>query len=248
MTTQQQDDDARLARRLMRQTAMASLATTAAEDGHPYVSLVQVAADHDASPILLLSGLAAHTANIAEDPRAALLCDGTGGLDAPLSGPRLSVLGRLIRDDTARLRQRYLARHPDAAGYAGFADFAIYRLAVERAHLVAGFGRIVWLPADVLLDRAHAGACEDWEGAVVEHMNADHGDAVDLYATVLLGADGTGWRITGCDADGCDLRRGGTVLRLDFAAPVRTAGEARAELVRLVSQARAAAANGATIR
>jgi len=234
------DDDATLARRLLRQTAMASLATAAA-DGHPYVSLVQMACDHDASPILLLSDLAEHSQNVAVDPRVGLLCDGTIGLASPLAGARLSVRGRLVRDDTARLRRRFLARHPDAEGYAGFADFAVYRLAVERVHLVAGFGRITWLTADAVLDQAHAAACESWEAVVVGHMNADHADAVDLYANILLDAAGADWRITGCDADGIDLRREGRVLRLDFAAPVTTAAAARSELVRLVSEARARA-------
>jgi putative heme iron utilization protein len=69
-------------------------------------------------------------------------------------------------------------------------------------------------------------------------MNEDHGAALDLYANRLLGEAGTGWRMTGIDAEGADLRREGRVARLDFAGPVADAEAARAELVRLVRQAR----------
>ena len=47
-------------------------------------------------------------------------------------------------------------------------------------------------------------------------MNADHRDAMDLYATKLLGAEAADWRCTGCDPDGIDMQAGGKTLRLDF--------------------------------
>ena len=104
----------------------------------PYASLVLVAVDHDLSPILLLSDLAEHTKAIAADDRVSLLFDGTHGLDQPLTGPRVTLVGRAARTDDARLARRFLARHPDAEMYAGFKDFHFYRVAVERAHLVGG--------------------------------------------------------------------------------------------------------------
>jgi len=69
-------------------------------------------------------------------------------------------------------------------------------------------------------------------------MNEDHGDALQLYAQKLLGRQGEGWTMTGVDAEGADLRHGGEVARLDFSAPVQDAQGARAELVRLVAEAR----------
>lgn len=135
------------------------------DSGQPYASLVLVALDNDGSPILLLSDLADHSRNLKAEPRAALLFDGTAGLKDPLTGPRASVLGRITPvtpgadageatrdapgdppgDTTGCLRARFLARHPSAATYADFSDFHFYRMTVESAHLVAGFGRIHWL-------------------------------------------------------------------------------------------------------
>ena len=85
----------------------------------------------------------------------------------------------------------YLRRHPDAEMFANFADFSFYRMEIARAHLVAGFGRIVDLrPQDILTDISDAQALIDSEAEAIEHMNADHADACRLYATKLLGAAG----------------------------------------------------------
>ena len=228
---------AQQSRALARACRTASLATVMADgSGQPYSSLVLVAFDHDAAPLLLISRLADHTRNILRDPRVALLCDGTAGLAEPLTGPRVSLLGMAEKTDDPRHRARYLARHPTAEMYAGFADFAFYRIQVERAHIVAGFGKIHWLD-DYIYDGDWQ-ALADAEADILAHMNADHTDAVQLYATKLLGLSGDGWSLCGIDAEGCDLLREGVTARLGFDRPIATAEEARAELVRLVKQAR----------
>ncbi|WP_421996903.1 HugZ family protein [Reyranella sp.] len=236
-----QDDPSRTVRHLVRGLDRAALATAlpGGDGPWPYASLVLTAVDHDLSPVLLLSDLAEHAKAIAADPRVSLLFDGTQGLDQPLTGPRVTLLGRAEQSDDPRLRARYLARHPDAEMYAGFKDFRFYRVAVTRAHLVAGFGRIRWLDD---LGVPSAEGMPDAEAGILAHMNADHADAVDLYAARLLGLDGTGWRLTGIDAEGLDLRRGGSVGRLAFEAPLTAAGEARKVLVALVAKARQAGA------
>ena len=240
-----QDDfnPARLARRLIRTVPRAALATVVADrGGEPYASLVSVAVDHDAAPILLLSDLADHTRNLKRDPRVSLLFDGTGGerRTDPLAGDRVTVQGRIEPSGEPRHRARYVARHPSAAGYGGFKDFNVYRIRIERAHLVGGFGRIHWIDgAEELGAVADAQAAR--EADVVGHMNADHRDAVQLYAKQLLGLPGDDWVMTGVDPEGADLRAGGRTARLEFDNAVTDAEGARVELVRLVKRARAAA-------
>jgi putative heme iron utilization protein len=234
-----------IARQLLRTLDRGSLATPMRPDapdaGAPYASLVLVAADHDASPLLLISALADHTKNLLASPAVSLLFDGTVGRDEPLTGPRVSVQGMARRTDDPRHAARFVGRHPGAAMYSGFKDFAFWRIEVTRAHLVAGFGRIHWLTArEVLYDASGAAALAGAEPDIVAHMNQDHADAVQLYATKLLGRAGDGWQLTGVDPEGADLRRGGEVARLPFDRPVADAEEARAELVRLVKKARAA--------
>lgn len=145
-----QTDATKTVRDLIRGAERASLATLMADGSGPYVSLVLFASDARGAPILLLSRLAEHSKNIAGDPRVALLIDGTAGLADPLTGARVTLQGRIEPADDAEARSRYLARHPSAEGYASFGDFGFWRVAVARAHLVAGFGRIVGIDGKTL--------------------------------------------------------------------------------------------------
>ena len=227
-------------RDLVRRLDKAALATALPNENvsWPYASLVLVAVDHDLSPILLMSDLAEHSKAIAADNRVSLLFDGTAGLDQPLTGPRVSLLGRAVPTDDARLRARFLAHHPDAAMYADFGDFRFYRVALERAHLVGGFGKIRWLSAGELMPAPPALALVASEHDIVTHMNDDHADAIGLYAAKLLGLPGDGWRMTGIDSEGFDLRMRGTVARLALPAAVSGPEEARNALIALVAKAR----------
>ncbi len=87
-----------------------------------------VALDHDAAPLLYLSDLADHTKNLKGDARVSLLFDGTLDSAVPLAGERATVQGRIEVATDPRLLARYVARHPDAAAYAGFRDFNLYRV------------------------------------------------------------------------------------------------------------------------
>lgn len=225
------------ARHLMRSQSRAALGTLQEGSGAPYVSLVMVAVDHDASPLLLLSDLAQHSRNLAGEDRVSMLFDGTAGLAVALTGQRVTVQGRITRLDDDRPARRYQRRHPDAALYRSMADFHFYRMIVERAHLVAGFGRIHWIEAGELLPVASEALLEA-ENGIVAHMNEDHADALALYAQVLLGRGAGAWEMTGIDPEGLDLRCATETARLSFERPVTDAQEARAELVRLVRAAR----------
>jgi putative heme iron utilization protein len=232
-------------RELIRSRDRAALATALpAGDGAaawPYASLVLVAVDHDLSPLLLISDLAEHTRAIAQDARVSLLFDGTGGLAQPLTGPRVTLLGRAAKTDDERLKRRFLRHHPDAEMYAGFRDFNFYKVSLERAHLVGGFGKIHWIEPAELLALPPLPELAASEEGIVTHMNEDHADAVQLYATKLLGRDGEGWTMSGIDREGLDLRRGGDVARLVLDAPLAAADEARQALIALVKRARTTA-------
>ncbi|HEY5128709.1 MAG TPA: DUF2470 domain-containing protein [Bradyrhizobium sp.] len=235
-------DAAKLARSLLRRSRQGALATLMAGSGAPYCSLVNVASHPDGSPILLISRLAVHTRNILADPRVSLMLDERAGGD-PLEGSRIMLAGRaeqVAGDDVTILRRRYLNAHPSAEAFVDFADFSFFRIRPSGTHLVAGFGRIVDLePEQFLTDISDAGAVLEAEQSAIDHMNADHRDATNLYATRLLGAEAADWRCTGCDPDGIDLQAGGKTLRLDFPQPVTGPEELRQMLVRLADEARA---------
>jgi len=234
-------DPARLARSLLRRRREGALATLMAGSGDPYCSLVNVASHADGSPILLISRLAVHTKNILSDPRVSLMLDERGKGD-PLEGARIMLLGRaeeVAAPELELARRRYLNAHPSAEAFVDFKDFSFFRIRASGTHLVAGFGRIVDLkPEQFLTKISDAPALLEAEQSAIDHMNADHREATNLYATRLLGAEPADWRCTGCDPDGLDLQAGAQTLRLDFPQRVTGPGELRKVLVRLADEAR----------
>jgi putative heme iron utilization protein len=232
-------DLARDARGLVRRALKASLATLDPGTGYPYASLIIVATDASGAPTLLISNLARHTRNLVNDNRASILVDGTGAVGDPLQGARVTLFGLAEKTDDPAIRRRFLVRHPEAEFYVNFQDFSFWRLKVEGAHYIGGFGRIVDLkPEDLLIETAAAEPLLGAERDIVEHMNQDHADAVQLYATALKGAPAGPWRMVGIDPEGCDLLLDGETLRVEFARPIATPNEAREELVRLTQEAR----------
>jgi putative heme iron utilization protein len=235
-------DATKAARSLLRRSRQGALATLMTGSGDPYCSLVNVASHADGSPILLISRLALHTQNILGDPRVSLMLDERAEGD-PLAGSRIMLAGRAEQaggDDPGIFRRRYVNAHPSAEAFVNFKDFSFFRIRPKTAHLVAGFGRIVDLkPEQFLTEISDAGALLEAEQGAIDHINADHRDALNLYATRLLGADAADWRCTGCDPDGLDLQAGSATLRLDFPERVTGPGELRKMLVRLADEARA---------
>ena len=145
------------ARGLVRRALKASLATLDPGTGYPSASLIIVATDASGAPILLISNLARHTRNLVNDNRASILIDGTGTTGDPLQGARVTLFGLAEKTDDPSLRRRFLARHPEAEFYVNFQDFSFWRLKVEGAHYIGGFGRIVDLkPEDLLIGIAGA--------------------------------------------------------------------------------------------
>jgi heme iron utilization protein len=231
----------RLAKSLLRRRRQGALATLIAGSGDPYCSLVNLATHPDGTPILLISRLAVHTRNILADSRVSLMLDERAAGD-PLEGARIMLSGWAeVADDDNRelLRRRYLNAHPSAEAYADFGDFAFFRIRPSGTHLVAGFGRILDLkPAQFLTDVSDAAALIEAEQGAIEHMNADHREAMNLYATRLLGVDAADWRCTGCDPEGMDMQAATRTLRLDFPARVTGPGDLRKMLVQLANEAR----------
>jgi heme iron utilization protein len=235
-------DPSRLARSLLRRSRQGALATLMAGSGDPYCSLVNVASHPDASPILLISRLALHTVNILADSRVSLMLDERAEGD-PLEGARIMLAGRAEEvplDDAPVFRRRYLNAHPSAEAFVDFKDFSFFRIRPSGAHLVAGFGRIIDLkPEQFLTDLSGAEGLLQAEPGAVEHMNDDHREAMNLYATRLLGAESADWRCIGCDPDGIDMQAGNRTLRLDFPERVTSGTDLRKMLVRLAGEARA---------
>jgi len=220
-----------------------TLCTLALEpEGYPYGSFVTVALDAG-SPIFLISGLAEHTKNLERDPRASLLV-AESGADDPLANGRVTMLGPCARvdGDGGRARAAFLARHPNAAYYADFGDFAFWSLRVTAIRYIGGYGRMSWISQDDW-HGAEADPLAPHAAAAIAHMNEDHADAMVLYCKAFSRATAvTAATMTGLDRYGFEMSaktpEGPGPVRVAFARPVRTPEDVRATLVEMVKDAR----------
>ena len=150
------DDEARaMARTLIQDATFASLAVLEPDTGMPLVSRVAVAMEADGSPFILASDLSGHSKALDSDPRASLLFGEPGHKGDPLTHPRITVIGRIVKlphDDPnhAARRDFWLKKHPKAKLYIDFGDFAFWKMKVERANLNGGFGKAFSLTAEDL--------------------------------------------------------------------------------------------------
>ena len=227
-------------RQLVRAGRSAALSTTlSTNDGWPYTSFVTYATDQSGCPIFLFSDLSDHTRNLKADPRVSVLVEQASGRKNPQTGPRVSLIGKIKKTRNPNHAIRFLTCHPRAEMYAGFTDFNFYHMRVERAHYIGGFASAVWHEGEEFQTASKlAQHMTGVEVDILAHMNADHADAIDLFANKLLRRKGNGWKMIGIDADGIDLIKSERLARLAFTSPITKASNARTELIALVSKAR----------
>ncbi len=117
-------------------------------DGRPFGSHVPyVFGEHWTCAYIHVSRLALHTEHLLRDSRVGLFVsepDRPG--KNPLALRRMNLQGEavLLNADApnyAKVKERYLARFPQSAMMFGFADFALWELRLQDAHLVLGFGQ-----------------------------------------------------------------------------------------------------------
>ena len=223
------------AKRLMRLGRTGALATLdAAAGGAPLTTLVGVASDFDGAPLLLMSKLSRHTKNLAQDPRASLLLTGRHERGDPLNRPRVTVGGQVEHCADPRAKVRYLQRNPKAGLYAGFSDFAVFRLRIDDVHFNGGFARAAPLkPTEVLGSREGEAVLTAAEERLIAEVNA-LGEAALARLAGNKGSRPT-WRAIGLDAEGVDLAAGGRAARAQFVAPAHDPKAWWARLKQLVA-------------
>ena len=225
------------ARRLLRAARVGSLATSAG--GQPFASLVTPACGPGGAVLLLLSELSEHTRHLRADPRCSLLVSGMATGANPQTAPRLTVTGVAELESDPAAKARWLAVHPYAARYAGFGDFALWRVVPAAGLLVGGFALATRLRGAELLPEVGAvAAVLQAEAGIISHCNVDHPAALSTIAGGGISAVAGDWRMVAADVDGCDLACGETVRRVAWPAPIADGEGARRALISLVRAAR----------
>jgi heme iron utilization protein len=219
-----------VARRLMRLARTAALATLSPETGAPLSTLVGVASDEDGAPLLLLSSLAAHSKNLANDARASILIGAPALRGDPLNVARVTLNGRLERADTARRRERYLQRNPKSKLMMGLRDFQIFRLDIATVHYNGGFGLAGPMTRDDVLLPGDVAALVVAEANLLAEAQTQ---SAALAHRLGLREAGVSPRAIGLDAAGLDLTVRGKPSRIDWPELAATPEAWRAQLATL---------------
>jgi putative heme iron utilization protein len=211
--------------------------------GWPFGSVMPYALTPEGAPLFLISGMAIHTHNVLADPRASLLVMQSGNEADPLGMARATLLGTVSRIDDVgdELRQRYLDRHPNARHWISYSDFGFFRLTVTEIYFVGGFGVMGWVP-----EPEYAAASADPLAAaaagIIQHMNADHAEALREITRHFGNLDAESVTMVACDRLGFVVRartqEGMKGLRIAFPEEVRSAADARRVLVGMVKASR----------
>ncbi len=214
------------------------------QPGFPFGSVMPYGLDERGRPIFLISTMAMHTQNIQGDARASLLVAQAHDSGDPLGSARVTLLGNVLpvpATDAPEARKLYLERYANSKYWVDFEDFAFYRLEVVDVYYVGGFGVMGWVAAQDY-DRGEPDPLADMAPGIIQHMNADHTDALMLLARKFAGVECQEAAMTAVDRLGFHVRvktadsaRG---VRIAFLREVRNPKEARKVLVEMVAKAR----------
>ena len=232
------------ARTLVSAMTVAYLATVG-EDGAPWCSLVVYGPTADGNPVLLVSTMAEHGRNLLHDPRASLALNDPAAPGDPLDRPRITLAGRAVQPQGEQ-RQEALDAHvaaiPGAMLYAGWEDFTLWVLEVERVRWVGGFAVMETVSAEDYR-AAEPDPTQPVAAKSIAHLNKDHSDALLAIARELGGTRGAvSAYCTGIDRYGIDLSCTGAgqsaAARVAFDEPLQKAADVRPATVALAKRAR----------
>src|SRR5215471_6626059 len=233
------------ARTLLHVGRVGSLSTLSRrQQGFPFGSVMPYGLDGDGRPIFLVSTMAMHTQNLQADSRASLLVTQPDSSGDPLGSSRVTLVGTILpvpKVEVAESRNLYLSRHPNSKYWVDFDDFSFYRMEVVDVYYVGGFGVMGWVSASEYRD-ATPDPLVDSMAEILEHMNADHEDALVLLARTIAGIESHEAAMTSVDRLGFNVRLttrdGMRGARIPFLREVNSAAETRNVLVEMVRQAR----------
>jgi putative heme iron utilization protein len=234
------------ARTLLHLGRVGSLSTLSRKRaGFPFGSLMPYAMDGAGRPIFLISTMAMHTQNLQQDGRASLLVTQPEASGDPLGAARVTLVGNvspIAEAAVGEARRFYLERHENSKYWVDFDDFSFFAMDVVDVYYVGGFGVMGWITAQEY-SQAQPDPLADAAAGILQHMNADHSDALILLARVFAGTEAQEAVMTSVDRLGFHVRmkteEGMKGARLAFLSEVSTPVETRKMmLVEMVQQAR----------
>ncbi len=200
--------------------------------GYPFGSITPYCINRDGQPVILISTIAQHTRNILADNKVSLIAYDPQTDDTQAAG-RVTYIANAVKIDDEDIAERYYRFYPMSRNFHKTHNFNFYTLDFVRVRYIGGFGEIYWIEKDDFL-KANPFSFEE-ETGIVEHMNADHQDAMNHYCDLFeLAYDADNLpKLVGIDSEGFELRIGGRLERLQFDSAISNTLEARQALVEL---------------
>jgi putative heme iron utilization protein len=202
------------------------------------------ALDGAGRPVFLISTMAMHTQNLQQDGRAGLLVTQPEAGGDPLGAARVTLVGNvspIAEAEVGEARRLYLERHENSKYWVDFDDFSFFAMDVVDVYYVGGFGVMGWITAQDY-SQAQPDPLADAAAGILQHMNADHQDALILLARVFAGTEAQEAVMTSVDRLGFHVRmkteEGMKGARVAFPSEASTSLETRKILVEMVQQAR----------
>ncbi|KAL6757010.1 hypothetical protein V8C86DRAFT_1737279 [Haematococcus lacustris] len=236
---------------LSRLATLSTLSSDPHTQGAPSAAVVQFAVTSSGCPVLAVSGLSAHTADLAGDPRAALTV--TAPAFNTIQDGRATLQGRVREvkgEEVAALRTAFLAKYPDAF-WVDFADFRWWVMdQISAVRYNGGFAKARKLSGEEYLS-ARPDPVAAFSVPVCSHMNSDHQEdskAMVAHYVGLTGLDAV--KLLDIDRLGMNaevVRKGQTIqLRLPFVRSAEDRKGVKEAIVEMTRASRAATARSSS--
>ncbi|BDF93493.1 DUF2470 domain-containing protein [Pseudoalteromonas sp. KAN5] len=210
--------------------------------GYPFGSVTPYMCDEQGRIYFFISDIAQHTKNLQHDKRMSLTVFDAAERGDQNEHGRVTIVGdgSLVSQAHAEvLINKYVTLFPEAQSYRNAHDFNLWQLDAIRVRYIGGFGKIFWLEQTEWQQPSKQWD-ESQEQSMIEHMNADHQDAMSLILKQHCNLDDASPVMSGLLPQGFYLQSLNRNYYIAFDEPCDSPMAVRKALVQLTKTAREA--------
>ena len=201
---------------LLRESNEGALSTMSKKfEGYPFGSFTTFTTDRNRTVIIYASGLAQHTKNLLHNSKASLTIYNLEQNGDQQDSQRLTLLGDLVlAADQDDCKERFSLFLPHSVNYHKMHDFSFYKLVINQARWIGGFGQIAWLKPEQWIDSK-----PKWlerERSIINHMNDDHSNSIISTLHAQLGIKDSKAEMVAINTDGYYVRSNDELMFIKF--------------------------------
>ena len=201
---------------LLRESSEGVLSTISKKfEGYPFGSFTTFTTDRNRTVIIYASGLAQHTKNLVQNSKASLTIYNLKKNGDQQDSQRLTLLGDLVlADNQDDCKERFSLFLPHSVNYHKMHDFSFYKLLINQARWIGGFGQIAWLKPEHWTDSK-----PKWlerEESIINHMNDDHSNSIISTLHAQIGVKDPKAEMVAINTDGYYVRSNNELMFIKF--------------------------------